>query len=81
MSHHCPECQQELYSRRLKNCGFCGAPIPESLRFTAEEAAARDEEIEKSNERFRERERVAAEEEAARRRDRGHNGIDPFGLF
>jgi ribosomal protein L37E len=53
MKHHCPKCQRVLYNRRLKNCGFCGAPIPEELRFTPEETAAL--------------ERKAAELEASRR--------------
>lgn len=81
MSHHCPDCQRVLYSRRLTHCGYCGAAIPESMRFTSEEVAARDREIESSNERFRERERAAAEEEAARRRDRGDDGIDSSVFF
>ena len=40
MKHHCPNCQQVLYNRRLKKCGFCGALIPEELRFTPAETAA-----------------------------------------
>jgi ribosomal protein L37E len=54
MKHHCPNCQRVLYNRRLKLCGFCGAPIPEELRFTPKEAAGL--------------ERKAAELEAARRK-------------
>jgi hypothetical protein len=42
MEHHCPNCQRVLYNRRLKHCGFCGACIPEELRFTPEETAALD---------------------------------------
>lgn len=53
MKQHCPNCQRILYNRRLKNCGFCGAPILEELRFTPEESAAL--------------ERKAAELEASRR--------------
>ena len=41
MSYNCPTCQRLLYNRRLKHCGFCGAQIPESLRFTPEEITAR----------------------------------------
>ena len=26
MSHHCPDCHRVRYNRRLKACGFCGAP-------------------------------------------------------
>ena len=45
MKYHCPKCQRVLYNRRLKRCGFCGASfcgasIPEKLRFTSEETAA-----------------------------------------
>ncbi len=39
MKHNCPKCHRILYNRRLKSCGFCGAPIPEALRFTPEETA------------------------------------------
>ena len=42
MKHHCPKCQRILYNRRLKCCGFCGAPIPEELRFTPAETKALD---------------------------------------
>jgi hypothetical protein len=41
----CPNCRRVLYNRRLKACGFCGAPIPEELRFTAAEIAALDHEL------------------------------------
>lgn len=40
MSHHCPACQRILYNRALTHCGFCGAKIPEELRFTPDEIAA-----------------------------------------
>lgn len=40
MKHDCPNCQRVLYNRRLKHCGFCGASIPEELRFSPDEAAA-----------------------------------------
>ena len=30
----CPSCQRSLYDRTRKTCGYCGAVIPEALRFT-----------------------------------------------
>ena len=39
MKHQCPSCKRVLYNRRLKHCGFCGAAIPQELRFTPEESA------------------------------------------
>jgi len=55
-----------LYNRRLTHCGFCGAQIPESLRFTPEEIAALDLKMAELEEQRRQRERAAAEEEDAR---------------
>ena len=67
MEYKCPTCQRLLYNRRLKQCGFCGAEIPEGLRFTAEEMAAMDLKMaELEKERIR-RERAAAEEEERQR--------------
>jgi len=72
MSHKCPSCQRVLYNRRLKACGFCGAPIPEELRFTPEEIAALDRKMAELEEQRRQRERAAAKaEEEARQRDAG----------
>ena len=62
MKRLCPNCQRVLYNRRLKCCGFCGATIPEELRFTPEEIAAVDHEV-AVMELFRER-RADAEEKA-----------------
>lgn len=74
MNYQCPTCQRELYNRRLKNCGFCGASIPESLRFTADEIAAMDKEMaDLEKERVR-RETVAAEEEEERRKQAEDTG-------
>jgi len=42
MSYNCPNCQRVLDDRQLAHCSSCGAPIPESLRFTEEEIAARE---------------------------------------
>ena len=78
MSHYCPSCQRVLYNRRLTHCGFCGAGIPESLRFTPEEIAALDRKMAEMEEQRRQRERAAAEaeeeKEKARRRDAGSAG-------
>jgi len=50
MSHNCPSCKRVLYNRRLKRCGFCGATIPEELRFTSEETAALERKMEELEE-------------------------------
>jgi|GEM_PF-3399166 hypothetical protein len=62
MKYLCPNCRRVLYNRRLKNCGFCGAAIPEELRFTPQEIAVLDRERAVIEE-FRQR-RVIAEEAA-----------------
>ena len=80
MSHHCPSCQRVLYSRRLTHCGYCGAQIPEELRFTPEEIAALDQKRAELEAQRKERERLAEEEEVARRRATGDDGID-FSAF
>jgi hypothetical protein len=58
-----------LYSRRLKHCGFCGAEIPEALRFTEEEIAVLDRSLAESAARRKENEREFDEREAKRRAD------------
>ena len=80
MSHKCPSCERILYSRRLKACGFCGAPIPEELRFTPDEIAAQDRKMAEFEEQRRKRQRAAEkEEEEARQRDAA--GPDFTGLI
>jgi len=56
VSHHCPSCSRVLYNRRLARCGFCGATIPEELRFTQEEIAALDRKMAELEESRRQRE-------------------------
>ena len=73
MSHKCPSCQRVLYNRRLKNCGFCGAPIPERLRFTPEESAELERKIAELEQQRRQRERAAEKEEEGR--DSGDPGV------
>jgi len=65
MKHDCPKCQRVLYNRRLKHCGFCGAPIPEELRFTAEEIAALDRQMAELEASRQQREAAAAAARAA----------------
>jgi predicted nucleic acid-binding Zn ribbon protein len=82
MSHYCQSCQRVLYNRRLTHCGFCGAPIPENLRFTPEEIAALDRNMAEMEEQRKQRERAAAEaEEEARRRDAGAAGASSAALM
>lgn len=69
MKVHCPSCDKVLYSRRLARCGFCGAEIPEALRFTEEEIAALDRSLAESAARRKENEREFEEREAKRRAD------------
>ena len=63
MSHICPSCDRVLYNRRLEVCDFCGAPIPEELRFTPAEIAELDRKKAKSEEQKRQREQVRAQED------------------
>jgi hypothetical protein len=51
-----------LYSRRLKSCGFCGAAIPDELRFSPDEIAALDREMAAWEEGRRQREKAREEE-------------------
>ena len=69
MGHHCPSCQRVLYNRRLTHCGFCGALIPESLRFTPDEIAALDREMAKLEQQRRTRQQAAARDEEERQRE------------
>jgi ribosomal protein L37E len=68
MSYQCPTCQRVLYNRRLKKCGFCGASISKSLRFTAVEIATLDKKMADLEEERAQRERAAAEEKEAQRK-------------
>jgi len=71
MNHKCPKCQRAIYNRRLTHCGFCGAEIPKSLRFTKEEIAIADREIAELERRRRKRQLAAdrkAENEEQKRR-------------
>ncbi len=52
-----------LYDRRLPRCGYCGAKIPESLRFTPERIAEIDLEMAALEKQRQERLRIAKEEQ------------------
>lgn len=76
MTYHCTKCQRVLYNRRLTHCGFCGAPIPEKMRFNAEESAALEQKMVELEEQRRQRQLAADKtEEEARRRDSRDPGI------
>lgn len=70
VSHNCPSCQRVLYNRRLKKCGFCGAPIPEEFRFTQERSAALEKKIADIEEQRLERQRAAEEEKEKQKEKR-----------
>jgi len=63
MGYRCPACQRVLYNRRLTHCGFCGADIPQHLRFTPEEITALRRELAELEQRRKQRE-LAADKEA-----------------
>lgn len=77
MNHLCPACQRVLYDRRLANCGYCGAKIPDKLRFSPERIAELEEEM-ASLEKERRRRAREAEEEASRGADGGPPVPGPF---
>ena len=82
MSHKCPSCQRVLYNRRLKTCGFCGAPIPEDLRFTAQESMALEKKMVDLEEQRRQRQLATdKEEEERKRREAGDSGAILSGLM
>jgi hypothetical protein len=79
VSVYCPSCNRILYNRRLKKCGFCGALLPENLRFSPEEIA-KIEKMEKELERSEaERRKRADQEEEAQRNAVGDIGPIDFG--
>jgi hypothetical protein len=63
--YHCPTCKRGIYSRRLKRCGFCGAPIPITLQFTPQQIQALDRELDELEEQRRRRQIIADEEARA----------------
>jgi hypothetical protein len=75
MSLHCPTCSREVYSRRHKRCGFCGAELPVEFLFTEEELAALDAEEEQ-----RRQERKAKEEQEAKAAEAAQRWADDVGF-
>ena len=68
MSLHCPKCNRQVYSRRHKRCGFCGAELPAEFLFTeAELAVLEAEENQRRLERKAKEEKQAKEAEEAQR--------------
>ena len=62
MSLHCPTCNREVYSRRHKHCGFCGAELPAEFLFTEAELAELDAEAEQRRQERKAKEQKEAEE-------------------
>jgi hypothetical protein len=80
MSVHCPTCSRILYNRRLTKCGFCGAQLPEHVRFTPEEIA-KLEKTAKDLEKSAEERRKKADEEYKAQREASDSSIDIGGLL
>jgi hypothetical protein len=79
MSHFCPTCNRILYNRRLVNCGFCNAAIPEALRFTAEEITVLDRRTAEIEQASRERAQAREdEEELQRKKNEAIAAVIPF---
>ena len=78
MSYNCPECHRALYNRRLTHCGFCGAPIPDELRFTSEEIAKLDREMAELEEQHKQRQLAADKEEAEARQRQANYAVTHF---
>jgi len=72
MSAHCPKCNRPVYSRRQKFCGFCGAELPEELKFTeAELTELAKQDAEAAARRKARKLKDEAEEEERRKADSG----------
>lgn len=50
----CPRCHRPIYDRRRPDCGYCGAPLAEGARFSAEQDARVKAMLEEDRRRFRE---------------------------
>lgn len=79
MNATCPVCQREVYSRRRKTCGYCGADLPPEAVFSPEESSKIDQAIEEMEAR-RQREQEA-EEKKKRRSDSVGRGIYGPGVY
>lgn len=68
MSFRCPKCNRDVYDRRQKVCGFCGAELPGKFQLTPaelKELARQDAEAEA---RLKRRKLKDEEEEEQRRK-------------
>lgn len=79
MNATCPICQREVYSRRRKTCGYCGADLPPEVLFSEEESDKIAQAIEEMEAR-RKREQEA-EERKKRNSDPGGRGIYGPGVY
>ncbi|HEV7403542.1 MAG TPA: hypothetical protein VGO11_11465 [Chthoniobacteraceae bacterium] len=76
---NCPHCHRLLYSRRWKDCGFCGKELPPECRFSEDEIEEMDRErelLEKRRAAFK-----AKEEEEKKRQGDGGGDIGPTMMF
>lgn len=67
MDERCPACDRPLYDRTRATCGYCGAQVPEALRFTPGEGLAHRTELNRlvaERQAWLEAERVEREEAA-----------------
>lgn len=77
--YHCPACGREIYLRRRVTCEFCGKPLPESMRLSADELEAVDEQLRELRER-RERDKERDEEEKREQRRRTGGDAGTYGV-
>lgn len=62
---HCPACHRLIYSRRRTDCEWCGQPLPEEMRLTAEEITAIDTELDRIDRERAERRELDEKERKA----------------
>ena len=75
MEFKCPQCERPVYVRRLSDCEFCGARLPEEFRLTPEEEKLRRQ---VADEARRAREKRGRDREEERRRSDGSALPGPF---
>jgi hypothetical protein len=78
MSLHCPTCNRQVYSRRNKRCGFCGAELPPDFLFTEAELAVLEAEAEQRRQERKAKEEKEATEAAKRWTDDVLFDLPPF---
>ncbi len=73
--YHCPACGREIYLRRRVTCEFCGKPLLESMRLSADELEVVDEQMRELRERReRDKEREEEDKRENQRRASGDTG-------